>query len=140
MPLRLQILIAEDNRDCARSLASFLHLCGHQCVQVVSDGASAVTAVETGAFDVVLLDLGLPVLHGWDVAKRIRAMPLPKRPLIVAITGYGLAEDRRRSAEAGIDFHLLKPADPQQLLGLVQSVATRDQSGSPHGAYLATTA
>ena len=58
-------------------------------MQIASDGASALTAVETGNIDVVLLDLGLPVLNGWDVARRIRAMPLPKQPLIVAVTGYG---------------------------------------------------
>jgi CheY-like chemotaxis protein len=139
MPFCLQILVAEDNTDCAFSLARLLQLCGHQCVQVVSDGASALTAVETGGIDVVLLDLGLPVLNGWDVARRIRAMPLPKRPLIVALTGYGWAEDRQRSADASIDFHLLKPADPQELLDLLQAIATNHQSDSSNEERLAAT-
>ena len=136
MPFRLQILVAEDNPDCALSLASLLELCGHQRVQIASDGASALTAVETGDIDVVLLDLGLPVLNGWDVARRIRGMPLSKRPLIVALTGYGWDEDRQRSADAGIDFHLLKPADPQELLDLLQAIA----SGSSNEERLAATA
>jgi CheY-like chemotaxis protein len=109
-------------------------------VQVVSDGASALTVVETGRIDVVLLDLGLPVLNGWDVARRIRTMPLPKRPLIVALTGYGWDEDRQRSADAGIDFHLLKPADPQELLDLLQAIATNPQSDSSSDERLAAKA
>jgi CheY-like chemotaxis protein len=140
MPFRLQILVAEDNRDCALSLGTLLHLCGHQRVQVAADGASALAAVETGDIDVVLLDLGLPVLNGWDVARRIRAMPLPKQPLIVAVTGYGRDEDRQRSADTGIDFHLLKPADPQQLLDLLQTVATHYHSGDSAGECVAATA
>jgi CheY-like chemotaxis protein len=139
MPFSLQILVAEDNPDCAFSLARLLQLCGHQRVQVVLDGASALTAVEAGQIDVVFLDLGLPVLNGWDVAQRIRTMPLPKRPLIVALTGYGRDEDRRRSADAGIDFHLLKPADPQKLLDLLQAIATNHQSDCSDEERLATT-
>jgi CheY-like chemotaxis protein len=140
MPFRLQILVAEDNPDCAFSLARLLQLCGHQRVQVVSDGASALTAVQTGGIDVVLLDLGLPVLNGWDVARRIRTMALPKRPLIVALTGYGRDEDRRRSADAGIDFHLLKPADPQTLLDLLQAIATNHQNDCSNEERLAANA
>ena len=87
-----------------------------------------------------MLDLGLPLLNGWDVARRIRAMLLPKRPLIVAITGYGQDEDRQRSADAGIDFHLLKPADPQGLLDLLQAIATNHQSDSSNEERLAATA
>jgi CheY-like chemotaxis protein len=139
MPFRLQILVAEDNPDCALSTAQLLELCGHQRVQVVSDGASALAAVETGGIDVVLLDPGLPVLNGWDVARRIRAMPLPKRPLIVALTGYGSDEHRKRSADSGIDFHILKPADPQELLDLLQAIATNHQCDSSNEERLAAT-
>jgi CheY-like chemotaxis protein len=69
----LQILAAEENSDCALALARLLQLSEHQRVQVVSDGASALTAVETGGIDVVLLDLGLPVLNGWDVARLLHS-------------------------------------------------------------------
>jgi CheY-like chemotaxis protein len=140
MPLRLQILVAEDNPDCAFSTARLLQLCGHQRVQIASDGASALAAVETGGIDVVLLDLGLPGLDGWDVAQRIRALPLPKQPIIVAITGFGRDEDRQRSADAGIYFHLVKPADPQQLLDLLQAIATMHQSDSSQEEHAAATA
>jgi CheY-like chemotaxis protein len=140
MPLRLQILVAEDNPDCALSLANLLRLCGHQRVQVVSDGASALAALGEGEFDVILLDLGLPIIDGWEVARRIRAMPLRKRPLIVAVTGFGRAEDRQRSADAGIDVHLLKPSEPRQLLNLLASLANRDQDSDSAGACLTATA
>jgi CheY-like chemotaxis protein len=123
MPLRLHILVAEDNDDCAISLARLLHLWGHELVHVVSDGASALAAAQSNAFDVVLLDLGLPRINGWDVATQIRALPLSKRPLIVAVSGYGRDEDRQRSADAGIDFHLLKPADPHTLFRLLETHA-----------------
>ena len=139
MPLRLKILVVENNTDCALSLAKLLYLWGHQRVEVVLDGPSAVASVENGGFDVVLLDLGLPALNGWDVARRIRAMPLATRPIIVAVTGHGRTEDRHRAADAGVDFYLLKPADPKQLQDLLQSVATRNQSDSLDGAYLAAT-
>jgi CheY-like chemotaxis protein len=139
MPFGLQILVAEDNPDCALSLAGLLRLCGHQRVQVVSDGASALATVETGVIDVVLLDLGLPVLNGWEVARRIRTMPLPKRPLIVAITGYGWPEDSQRSADAGIDFHLLKPTNPQDVLDLLQTIATKDPSNYSDACLAPTT-
>jgi CheY-like chemotaxis protein len=67
-------------------------------------------------------------------------MPLPKRPLIVALTGYGWDEHRQRSADAGIDFHILKPADPQQLLDLLQAIVTNHQSDSANDERLAATA
>jgi CheY-like chemotaxis protein len=98
-PIPKQVAGPRRNPDCALSLASLLRLCGHQRVQVVSDGATALTVAQTGGIDVVLLDIGLPLLNGWDVARRIPAMPLLKRPIIVAITGYGQDADRQRSAE-----------------------------------------
>jgi CheY-like chemotaxis protein len=88
----------------------------------------------------VLLDLGLRVLNVWDVARRIQAMPLPKQPIIVAITGFGRDEDRQQSADAGIDFHFLKPADPQQLLDLLEAAATYHNTGSSAGEHIAATA
>jgi CheY-like chemotaxis protein len=87
-------------------------------VQTAADGPSALEAVPTFRPDVVLLDLALPRIHGYEVARRLRAGPADKPPVIIALSGYG--EDRRRSAEAGIDLHLLKPADPEQLVGLLK--------------------
>jgi CheY-like chemotaxis protein len=72
--------------------------------------------------DVVLLDLALPGMDGYEVARRLRAQSRERRPLLIAVTGYGREEDRRRSVEAGIDLHLLKPVDLAQLQGLLRRV------------------
>ena len=72
-----------------------------------------------GDLDVLLLDLGLPRLSGYDVAERLKGLKVPKRPLIIAITGFGQEADRLRSAEVGIDLHLVKPADPERLLAML---------------------
>jgi CheY-like chemotaxis protein len=69
---------------------------------------------------VLLLDIGLPGMSGWELARWVTEQPAEKRPLLVAITGYGREEDRRRSEEAGIDLHLVKPVDPDQLLRLLR--------------------
>jgi CheY-like chemotaxis protein len=80
-------------------------------IAVAADGPSALQAVLASRPDVVLLDIGMPKLDGWQVAKQIRELNSPKRPLLIAISGYGMQADRLRSKEAGIDLHLLKPAD-----------------------------
>jgi CheY-like chemotaxis protein len=103
----LRILVVEDDHDSARSLATFLELSGHQ-VQVATDGRSALGTVEAVEPDVVLIDIGLPDLNGYEVARTIHDRPAAKRPLLVAITGYGQQEDYRRSHEAGMDLHLVK--------------------------------
>jgi CheY-like chemotaxis protein len=114
----LRVLVAEDDADSAVSLARFLQRLGHE-VEVAPDGPSAVAAAQDHRPDVVLLDIGLPGLDGWEVARRLQGHPAPKRPLLVALTGYDREEDRRRSDEAGIDLHLAKPVDPDQLRRLL---------------------
>jgi two-component system OmpR family response regulator len=116
----LNVLVVEDNPDTASSLASLLGLVGHQ-VRVAGTGEQAMQAVETQHPDVALLDIGLPGMDGWDVARWIRSREGVARPLIIAITGYGSEGDRRRSLEAGIDMHFIKPADPEQLLDILAS-------------------
>ena len=115
----LRILVVEDHEDTAATLALLLRMEGHE-VQVAPDGPAALEAVQFASPDVVLLDIGLPGMSGWEVARWVTGQPAEKRPLLVAITGYGREEDRRRSAEAGIDHHLLKPVDPAELLGLLR--------------------
>jgi two-component system CheB/CheR fusion protein len=122
----LHILIAEDNDDCADSLAVILRHSGHE-VDVARDGMAALEAAETLRPDVLLLDLGLPGISGYEVAKRLKNKPWLKKPFIIAVTGYGQEEDRRRSAQSGIDLHLLKPVEPIwlcTLLGRLQTVVT----------------
>src|SRR5262249_17709979 len=116
----LRILVVEDDQDNADSLATLLRLYGHQ-VDVSTDGPSALQAVKAAEPDVVLLDLGLPKLDGWQVAQQIRQHRKGKRrPLIIAVIGYGDKPSRLRSYESGIDLHLTKPVDPTYLQDLLK--------------------
>jgi CheY-like chemotaxis protein len=114
----LRVLVVEDNEDAATSLGMLLRLYGYE-VELASDGPSACQAILASLPDVVLLDIGLPKMDGWEVAKRIREQSVWKRPLLVAMSGYGTEADRLRSQEAGIDLHLLKPVDPEELRKLL---------------------
>jgi CheY-like chemotaxis protein len=114
------VLVVDDNQDAADSMAGLLELGGHR-VAVVYDGPAAVQAACAHAFDLVLLDIGLPGIDGYEVARRIRrhCAETTRRTRIVALTGWGQSEDRRRSRESGFDDHLVKPIDPQALLDLL---------------------
>ena len=119
-PPRRRVLIVDDNTDAAHSLAMLMEIGGHQ-TQLCYDGQSALMEAEKFRPEVVLLDIGLPGLDGLEVARRIRAMNLSPRPMLVALTGYGQKDDIRRSREAGFDHHLVKPMDPQTLIALLAS-------------------
>ena len=122
-----RVLAVDDNVDTAQTLAILLEALGHE-VQVAYDGPSALEKAVDFRPDVVLLDIGLPGLNGYEVAKRIR-QPSLKNMVLVAMTGYGLDADRQRSQDAGFDHHLVKPAD----FGEVQKIlATVSQSRSSH--------
>jgi PAS domain S-box-containing protein len=117
-PPRCRILAVDDNRDSADSLAMMLRLLGHS-VQTAYDGVEAVKTAEAFHPEVVLLDLGLPRLSGYEAARRIRQQPGGDAMILFAMTGWGQEEDRRRSQEAGFNFHLVKPvtaADLEKLL------------------------
>jgi signal transduction histidine kinase/DNA-binding response OmpR family regulator len=116
---RRRVLVVDDNVDGADSLAILLRAARHE-VAVSHDGAAALREAEAFRPEVVLLDIGLPGMSGYEVARRLRQLPGLEGVLLVALTGYGQDEDRQRSRDAGIDHHLVKPADPQalqQLLG-----------------------
>ncbi len=114
-----RVLVVDDNQDAADSMAGLLELSGHQ-VAVAYDGLTSVEAACADEYDLVLLDIGLPGLDGYEVARRIRQRTeTTRRTRIVALTGWGQSEDRRRSRESGFDDHLVKPIDPQALLGLL---------------------
>jgi len=115
----LRVLVAEDNEDSAETMAMLLRLYGHQ-VEVASDGPRALEAVKASQPDVVLLDIGLPKLDGWQVAKQIREQGNGSRPFLIAISGYGTEADKLRSEEAGIDVHLVKPVDPIELKNILK--------------------
>ena len=113
-----RILVVDDNQDSASSLAALLKFIGHQ-TQTASDGREAVAATLTFLPEVVLLDIGLPILNGYDACRQIRAQPGGKRILLIALTGWGQDEDRRKSKEAGFDAHLVKPVDHDHLITLL---------------------
>jgi CheY-like chemotaxis protein len=119
---RLRVLIVEDDSDTADTTAYLLAAAGH-AVRVARDGAAALRDVHADPPDVALLDLGLPEVDGCEVARRIRAMGLNPRPLLVAVTGYGTALDRERTDRASFDAHFVKPANPQSLLKLLARFA-----------------
>jgi two-component system CheB/CheR fusion protein len=112
------ILVVDDNADAAESLAKLLRLLGHE-VRTANDGEGALQAACAQPPDVVLLDIGLPGMDGCEVARRMHAEPGLNRTLLIAITGYGQEEDKRRSQEAGFDAHLIKPVDINALTTLL---------------------
>jgi CheY-like chemotaxis protein len=116
---RLRVLVVEDDADTARSLTDLLHLWGHEA-SVARDGSSAVTAARTESPDVVLLDLGLPGMDGWEVAAKIKEDSVWKRPFLVAVSGHVNRRDRLQSRVVGLDLHLAKPVDPQVLQQLLE--------------------
>jgi PAS domain S-box-containing protein len=119
----LRVLVVEDNLDAAESLATLLRLWNHD-VQVVNDGLSALDAARSQRPEVVLLDIGLPGLDGFQVARKLREEVGLEDTLLVAMTGYGQPEDRRRSREAGIHHHFVKPVEPLVLRNLLAGVAS----------------
>jgi signal transduction histidine kinase/CheY-like chemotaxis protein len=118
-----RILIAEDGRDAADSFGLLLTMMGHE-VEVVYDGEAAVTLAKEFQPDVIILDLGMPRLNGYDAARSIRGEPWGKEVFLIALSGWGQPEDRRRSTEAGFDRHLTKPVDPD-VIGSVLSTRGR---------------
>jgi CheY-like chemotaxis protein len=113
-----RILVVDDNPDAADSLALLLKLSGHE-VHVAHDGLEAVEAAAKVQPDVILLDIGLPRLNGYEAARRIRNQQRDRSVILVALTGWGQDEDRRRSEEAGFDAHMVKPVDPAVLSNLL---------------------
>jgi signal transduction histidine kinase/ActR/RegA family two-component response regulator len=114
---RGRVLVVDDNQDAAEALAWILEPL-HE-VQIAYDGRSAVERAQSFRPDVVLLDIGLPVLNGYQVAEELRKSPVTAHCVIIAITGYGQSSDRERALQSGFDFHLVKPAEPTQVLRMI---------------------
>jgi CheY-like chemotaxis protein len=113
-----RILVVDDEQMVAKSLAVLLGILGH-AVEVAHDGLEGIAAAERRRPDVILLDIGMPKLDGYAACRAIREQPWGKTIQIVALTGWGTEEDRRRSAEAGFDAHLVKPVDASTLAQLL---------------------
>ena len=116
-----RVLVVDDNIDAAQTLADLLTLTGHEA-RLAHDGLAAVAAAVAWCPDVVLLDIGLPGLNGFEVAKRIRREAAQPAMVLVALTGYGQASDRQRAREAGFDHHLVKPADFDEVEKILAAV------------------
>jgi PAS domain S-box-containing protein len=116
-----RILVVDDNKDAADSLAMLLRITGNE-VHSAYDGLEAVGAVAAFQPDIVLMDIGLPKLNGYDAARRMREQPSGQGAVLIALTGWGQDEDRRRSKEAGFDYHMVKPVDPAELQGLLREL------------------
>jgi signal transduction histidine kinase/CheY-like chemotaxis protein len=114
-----RILVVEDNPDAAATMRDFLELSGHE-VELAANGTDGVEAARLFHPEVVLCDLGLPGMDGFEVAARLRRDPATASAKLIAVTGYGREEDRRRSKEAGFDLHLTKPVDPAQLRAVLR--------------------
>jgi PAS domain S-box-containing protein len=120
--VRRRILVADDNRDSAEMLATSLEVLGHE-VAMAHDGEQAVSLVETFHPDVAFLDLGMPKLDGYSAARRIREEPWGRHVLLVAVTGWGQDDDKRRSRQAGFDAHLVKPVDLAEIESLLKGLS-----------------
>ena len=114
-----RILVVEDNPDAAATMRDFLELSGHE-VQLALNGTAGVEAARQFHPEVVLCDIGLPGMTGFEVAAELRRDPATRSAKLIAVTGYGRDEDRKRSKEAGFDLHLTKPVDPAQLRSVLR--------------------
>ena len=119
-----RILVADDNRDAADSLAFMLRLAGHE-VRIAYDGQQAVDMAEAFRPALALIDIGMPRLNGYETARRLRAKPYGETMLLIALTGWGQADDRNRSLAAGFDHHIVKPVDPSMLERLLAAPAKK---------------
>jgi CheY-like chemotaxis protein len=120
-PQHFRILVVDDNHDSALSLAMMLSIMGHE-TRTAHDGESAVVTAESFLPDVVLLDIGLPKLNGYEVAQRIRESDWGQSMFLIAVTGWGQEEDRQRSSEVGLNVHMVKPVEPAALERLLSEL------------------
>ena len=121
-PTEKRVLIVDDNEDAANSLAMILSLDGHE-VQSAYSGPQALEQVDSFDPDVVLLDIGLPVMDGYEVARRIRERPNANEIRLIALTGYSRDSDKERAREAGFDDHVVKPVEIARLRSVIAPTA-----------------
>ena len=117
---RRRVLVVDDNPDATETMSILLKLSGHE-IEIAHDGDSALEAAERFKPQVILLDVGLPGMHGYEVAERLRSLPENENVVLVALTGYGQERDRVRAMEAGFDYHFVKPVDFEKLEAVVNN-------------------
>ncbi|MEJ7806735.1 MAG: ATP-binding protein, partial [Telluria sp.] len=129
-PVRsLRVVIADDNQDAALALGQLLSLQGHS-VHVVHDGDAALQLMRTFAPDIMILDIGMPVMNGYEVARAVRLAALPAAPVLIALTGWGTDKDRARATEAGFDYHFTKPGKSSEIAALFATIAGKRRAGA----------
>lgn len=131
-----QLLIVDDNIDAANGLALLAQLSGY-VTYVANDGLAAIEMAESVRPDAIVMDLGLPKMSGLEAARWVREQPWGKNLALIAVTGWGQEDDRRRSREAGFDVHLTKPVDSTELLGHLQRLSPEPKARpKPHAVNL----
>ena len=126
-----RVLIVDDNIDAAEMLEELLEVMGHE-VEMATDPIAALDVAARFVPDVAVLDIGLPVIDGYELAARLRALPGLSGSRLIALTGYGQEHDRQRSRAAGFHAHLVKPVDLERLERLVETSRPLPRSGVPH--------
>lgn len=119
MPMTRRVLVADDNTDAAESLGEVLRLLGHD-VRVAYDGQQALAMAAEFEPEVVLLDIGMPRMNGYETAEQMRAQPWATHAVLIALTGWGHDEDKRRASDAGFNHHFTKPVDPAELAHMLE--------------------
>jgi CheY-like chemotaxis protein len=115
-----RVLVADDNRDGAEIMSLLLQQYGYE-VNVAHSGTEALTVAAQSTPEIAILDIGMPGMTGYEVARRIRAEAWGQRMMLIALTGWGQEEDKKKAFEAGFDHHLIKPIDPDALEALMAS-------------------
>lgn len=123
-PRALQVIVVDDNQDAAKMLGRWLQELGHQ-VRVQFSAHEALAEAQRAPADVYLLDIGLPQMDGYELARRLRAQASGQQATFIAVTGYGQAEDIAQSKQAGFDYHFVKPLDPSRLLVVLEQIQTQ---------------
>ena len=126
-----RVLVVDDNRDAATTLAMLLELAGHS-TRVAHDGQRALATAEVFEADVGVLDIGMPGMSGLDLARRLRASPEHRGTVLIALTGWGQPADRRATALAGFDRHLVKPVNPDELLRVIDDLTAQRDGAHAH--------
>jgi CheY-like chemotaxis protein/anti-sigma regulatory factor (Ser/Thr protein kinase) len=124
-----RVLVVDDNVDAAESIAVLLRMEGHE-VKTVTDGHQALASSQVFAPSVVVLDIGLPGMDGYELARRLRQLPETRKALFIALTGYGQKEDRAQAAAAGFQHHFIKPADPRAIHSVISQFGFGSEKGS----------
>ncbi len=130
-----RVLVVDDNIDAARALAILLRMAGNE-IRIAHDGPTALEVAAAFQPELILLDIGMPGMDGYEVARRVRQIPHLEGVVLVALTGWGQDEDRRRTKAAGFDHHFVKPVDSARLEEIIQQIAERSSSADGDAAEL----